>query len=76
PPADFDPAMRDGVLAQLDKLLRNDDPKAEKLLVDNSALLAAVLPGHFRQLEQAIREFEFEAALSILNEATKTGSTP
>ncbi len=76
PPADFDPAMRDSVLAQLDKLLRNDDPKAEKLLVDNSALLAAVLPGHFRQLEQAIREFEFEAALGILNEATKTGSTP
>ncbi|MCX7172354.1 MAG: response regulator [Proteobacteria bacterium] len=74
--AQFDPALRDSMLAQLDKLLRNDDPKAEKLLVEHTDLLSAALPEHFRRLNEAIRQFDFETALAVLNEATEKGSTP
>ena len=72
---DIDPAVRDSLLAQLAKLLGNDDPKAEKLLVENTPLLSAALPGHFRQLSEAIRQFDFEAALAVLSEATGDRST-
>jgi two-component system sensor histidine kinase/response regulator len=73
---EIDPVLRDSILAQMAKLLGNDDPKAEKLLIENTALLSAALPQHFRRLNDAIRQFDFEAALSVLNEATATRSTP
>jgi two-component system sensor histidine kinase/response regulator len=72
----IDPVLRDSILAQMAKLLANDDPKAEKLLIENTALLSAALPQHFRRLNEAIRQFDFEAALDVLNEATATGSSP
>ena len=74
PPVQFDPALRDSVLAQLEKLLRRDDPKAERLLVDNRAMLAAGLPEHFRRLNEAIGQFDFETALAVLSEASKRRS--
>ncbi|TRZ64591.1 MAG: response regulator, partial [Rhodocyclaceae bacterium] len=75
-PVAIDPVLRDSVLAQMAKLLGNDDPKAEKLLIENTALLSAALPQHFRQLNEAIRQFDFEAALAVLNEATGKRSPP
>jgi len=73
---EIDPALRDSILAQMSRLLANDDPKAEKLLIENTALLSAALPQHFRRLNEAIRQFDFEAALDVLNEATATRSAP
>ena len=54
------------LLRQLGSLLANDDAKADRLISDHSAALAMALPDTFRELRQAVREFDFERALSLL----------
>jgi len=73
-PVAVDPALRDSVLAQLDTFLRDDDPKAEKLLIEHAALLSTAMPQHFRRLNEAVRQFDFEQALAVLTEATRKPS--
>jgi hypothetical protein len=57
------------VMRQLRQLLAVDDAKAERLLGEHEALIAAVLPDHHRELRQAVREFDFERALEVLARA-------
>ena len=70
--AEVDPQLRDSVCAELAALLADDDAKAEKVLSEHRALLAAAFPQHIRRLEQAIGQFDLEQALAILNSATAT----
>ena len=69
PAASPDPEHFREVFAQLVTLLADDNAKAERLLADHAALLAAALPRHFRLLQQAVSEFNFEQALAILADA-------
>jgi hypothetical protein len=70
----IDLTMRDTVIAQMDSLLRDDNPKAEQLLQEHKALFGAVLPRHFRQLSAAIEQYDFEKALLVLTEATNAAT--
>jgi len=65
-----DLSLGDTVIAQLDALLRDDNPKAEQLLQEHKALLATVFPEHFRELNHAIEQYDFENALLVLAQAT------
>ncbi|MRV72424.1 response regulator [Duganella sp. FT92W] len=67
-PVTVDPAQRDAVVAELRALLADDDAQAEKVMIDNQPLLAAAYPNHIRRLQQAIGQFDFEAALAVLDE--------
>jgi two-component system, sensor histidine kinase and response regulator len=69
--AQVDPALRDRVCSQLAGLLANDDARVEKLLVEHAALLAAALPRHYRKLEEAAKQYDYEQALAVLSEATQ-----
>ena len=74
PVPSVDPEQSKQLLAQLDAFLANDDAKAERLLTDNAASFEASLPGCFRELRQAVREFDFERALELLREAHPPGA--
>jgi len=65
-----DPQQRDAVVRELAALLADDDAESERVLGTHSAMLAAAYPQHYRRLEQAIRQFDMEQALDILNDAT------
>lgn len=65
----IDLTLRDRTIAELDALLRDDNPKAEQLLYERRALLAAILPLHFNRLSEAIEKYDFETALLVLTEA-------
>jgi hypothetical protein len=67
--ASVDPQQRDTVLAELRSLLAGDDARAEKLLAEHAALLAAALPRQFRPLQEAIQRFDYETALDVLGMA-------
>jgi HPt (histidine-containing phosphotransfer) domain-containing protein len=54
---------------ELGKLLADDDARAEKLLNQHEAVLNAAFPQQFRQLADAVRQFDFEQALAILTGA-------
>jgi len=53
--------------------LTNHDTQAIRLLNEHSALLLAALPDHFDRLKQAINQFDFDSAQSILAKATAAG---
>jgi two-component system sensor histidine kinase/response regulator len=61
-----DKERADAVIQELARLLADDDARAEKLLNENSGLLTASLPEHFKQLADAVRQFDYERALVIL----------
>lgn len=64
-----DLAVRDAVCRELRALLADDDIRAEKLMIDQAALLAAAFPAQYRKLEAAISQFDFEAGLTLLDQA-------
>ena len=64
-----DPARLDEVCARLDLLLANDDSKAARVLTDHGALLRAALGQGYQPIEDGIRNFEFESALTALRAA-------
>ena len=64
------------ILRQLAKLLANDDAKAERLIGDNTALLMACMPERFRELRQAVREYDFEQALALLPTGANMPASP
>jgi len=66
-PASADPAAQAAILTRLRELLADDDAAAERLLADNAALLAAALQGRFARVRDAVRRFDFEAALDSLD---------
>ena len=69
PAADFDPQQRDSVLRDLRALLADDDAGAEQLMEEHAALLAGALPRQFAAMRQALRRFDFERTLVLLDEA-------
>jgi CheY-like chemotaxis protein len=66
-PASADLAAQAAILTRLRELLADDDAAAERLLADNAALLAAALQGRFARVRDAVRRFDFEAALDSLD---------
>jgi two-component system sensor histidine kinase/response regulator len=62
------------VCARLARLLADDDSEAADVLDDNADLLRSALPNHYRAIEEAIRGFDFEAALEKLQTATTAAS--
>jgi len=70
---DADPAQTEAVLKKLKALLAEDDAQAEQHLIDHAGLLAQALPGQFNALRSAVRNFDFEQALSLLTNLDRQG---
>ncbi|MGV2293382.1 response regulator [Trinickia sp. YCB016] len=64
-----DEAQVHAICRELADLLADDNAKAERVLNENSPLLAAALSEKFRPLAEAVRQFEFETALMVLTDA-------
>ncbi|MBS4098283.1 MAG: response regulator [Sulfuricella sp.] len=62
------PALRE-TCAKLAALLADDDSEAGDLLDQHADLLNTAFPTHFRRIDDAVRGFDFEAALAALQEA-------
>jgi len=61
------------VTARLLALLAEDDAEASEYFAQHKELLRAAWPADYAQLEQAIREFDFALALSLLKRADASG---
>jgi len=72
PAVQYTPARRKQLVAELKTLLADDDARSAHLLDEHKALFAAEFPQQFAALEQAIREFDMERALELLNSAAET----
>jgi two-component system sensor histidine kinase/response regulator len=68
--AAVDPQQLKQVYQQLCGLLADSDAEAADLLDSHGAMLHAALGPAFGQIEAAVRNFDFEAALDILQRAT------
>lgn len=64
-----DDARLKAVCAKLQSLLAYDDSAAVEVVSDNADLLDAAFGPHYRQIENAVKAFDFEAALQALKEA-------
>ncbi len=62
------------VCGKLDALLADDDAEAGDVLEENADLLNAAFPVHYRQINDSIRSFDFEAALAALRTAISTSA--
>jgi PAS domain S-box-containing protein len=63
--------LRD-VCARLDALLTDDDSEAGDVLTEYADLLHAAFPSHYRRIDEAVKSFDFDAALAALREAAAT----
>jgi len=64
-----DPEQLQIVVKRLHALLADDDSEAGDVFDDNADLLNAAFPAHYRQIDNAIKSFDFEAALGKLQTA-------
>ena len=64
-----DVAVLREVCTKLAGLLADDDSEAGELLDANANLLNAAFPTRFRRIDDAVRGYDFEAALAALSEA-------
>jgi two-component system, sensor histidine kinase and response regulator len=71
-PANVDVARLRHVCDSLRARLVDDDSAAVDLLDDEGELFKAAFPAHHRKLDEAIRSFDYEAALAVLDEAMAT----
>ncbi|MCM5677975.1 response regulator [Schlegelella sp. S2-27] len=74
--AAVDPDRLQLVCARLEKLLSASDADAADLLEGEAPLLRAAMPGHFSRIEQAVRDFDFDQALTILHAARESAAMP
>ncbi|MGC3983681.1 MAG: response regulator [Pseudorhodoferax sp.] len=58
------------LLQRLTRLLEQDDAEAAELLEEHQATLGAALGPHYAALSQAVADYDFEAALDALRQAT------
>ena len=65
-----DPEKLKVVCDKLEALLADDDAEAGDVLEANANLLNAAFPVHYRKINDGIRSFDFEAALTALRAAT------
>jgi len=68
----YDPAQLKTVCRQLDALLAYDDAAAADLLSEHADLFSSAFPQHYRLLESAVKQFDFETALVHLRAAVTT----
>ncbi|MDO8948140.1 MAG: PAS domain S-box protein [Desulfocapsaceae bacterium] len=66
------PEQLKAVCAKLEAMLADDDAEAVDVLEANAGLLDAAFPSHYRQIDDNMRIFDFEAALAALRAATGT----
>jgi two-component system sensor histidine kinase/response regulator len=64
-----DPEKLGSICKQLENLLAEDNAEAGDILTANADLLNAAFPDHYRRIDDAIRIFDFEAALAALRAA-------
>ena len=62
------------VCDELEVLLADDDAQASDVLDANADLLNAAFPNHYRKIEEAVRSFDFEVALTALRAVTGTST--
>ena len=67
--AQVDPEKVKAVCTQLEALLTEDNAEAGDVMDANADLLNAAFPAHYRRIDDAIRGFDFEAALGALRAA-------
>lgn len=53
-------------------LLAADDGDAERVLSQNTGLLASAFPQHFVQLQEAVNQFDAQRGLALLTAAMTT----
>ena len=75
PPAGVDPAQRERVFKQLAAMLADDDAQAERYLGEQAGLLRLALGARFAALEAAIKRYEYEQALALLDEPQPDSSS-
>ena len=68
------PEQLKAVCAKLEAMLADDDAEAVDVLDANAELLHAAFPSHYLQIDDGIRSFDFEAALTALRAATGTSA--
>ncbi|WP_162244040.1 PAS domain-containing hybrid sensor histidine kinase/response regulator [Pseudorhodoferax sp. Leaf265] len=61
---------RQALLQRLAQLLEQDDAEAAELLAEHQAALGAALGPHYAAVSQAVADYDFEAALAALRQAT------
>ncbi|KWT92812.1 response regulator [Candidatus Magnetominusculus xianensis] len=64
-----DPERLNKVCEQLAALLADDNADAGDVLDNNADMFNAAFPQHYKKIDEAIRGFDFEAALDMLREA-------
>ena len=67
-----DPEKLKAVCEKLAAMLADDDAEAVDVLDANVELLHGAFPIHYRQIDDGIRSFDFEAALAVLRVAIGT----
>jgi CheY-like chemotaxis protein len=68
------PEQLKAVCAKLEAMLADDDAEAVDVLDANAELLHAAFPSHYQKIDDGIRSFDFEAALTALRAATGTSA--
>ncbi len=66
----LDPQQWQALRQRLITLLQQDDTDCQALFQDNEALLRTVLGAHFETVAEALRNFDFAAALATLQEVS------
>jgi CheY-like chemotaxis protein len=72
PRVTLDPARLKDICTKLDALLAYDDATAVDLVAEHADWLETAFPQHYRQLESAVKMFDFEAALLQLRAGMKS----
>jgi len=67
---EMDEAKLEAVCASLEDLLSEDDTAAGDVLSAHADLLNAAFPQHYGRIDDAVRAFDFETALTALRSAT------
>ncbi len=67
-----DPLKLKRICERLASLLAYDDASAVDVVGENADLLNTAFPGHYAALENAVKMFDFETALKVLQEAFPT----
>ncbi len=68
----YDEAALSRTLEILTRLLRDDDATAAECLENSRDLLSAAFPEHVKNIEISVQQYDFEAALSLLEAACLT----
>ncbi|MFZ3127784.1 MAG: Hpt domain-containing protein, partial [Rhodoferax sp.] len=70
----MDPAQVRAVTEQLEALLSYGDSTVGAVLDTHAGLLAAAYPDHYRQIDNAVKAFDFDEALAQLRAAVATAT--